>query len=174
MKYFVKFFVITFCLIIYTHAYAEQRVVTLDMKLLLNTSKAGKGAQDFLQKTFKDNVDKFTKQENKLKEEEKDLLTKKNILTKEEYKKKSDELRNKVTKYQVDRRGALDKITTMRAEARQKLVDKINPILKNYITENNVSLVIDKKYVLGGGANLDITNIIIEKLNKEIPSLNLK
>ena len=64
-------------------------------------------------------------------------------------------------KYQSDRRFALDNIATQRIEARKKLVDKINPILANYITENNISLVIDTKYVLGGVKELDITNIII-------------
>ena len=33
MKYFVKFFVVTFFLLIYTHASAESKVVILDMKL---------------------------------------------------------------------------------------------------------------------------------------------
>ena len=34
--------------------------------------------------------------------------------------------------------------------------------------------VIDKKFILGGKTDFDITNIIVEKLNKELPSLNLK
>ena len=46
MKYLVKFFVVTFLLLIYTHASAEQKVAYLDMKFVLNNSKAGKGAQD--------------------------------------------------------------------------------------------------------------------------------
>ena len=37
-----------------------------------------------------------------------------------------------------------------------------------------ITVVIDKKSVLGGHTDHDITNIIIEKLNKELPSLNLK
>ena len=48
MKYLVKFFVVTFLLLIYTHVSAEQKVAYLDMKFVLNNSKAGKGAQDFL------------------------------------------------------------------------------------------------------------------------------
>jgi len=47
MKYFVKLFVVTFFLLIYTHSYAEVGVAYLDMKFILNNSKAGKGAQDF-------------------------------------------------------------------------------------------------------------------------------
>ena len=47
------------------------------MTFVLNESKAGKGAQDFLKKSFTDNQKKFTEIENSLKQEEGDLLTKK-------------------------------------------------------------------------------------------------
>ena len=43
-----------------------------------------------------------------------------------------------------------------------------------YINENNITLVIDKKHMLGGNSEYDITKIIVENLNKELPSLNLK
>ena len=51
---------------------------------------------------------------------------------------------------------------------------KIDPILHTYIKENNIALVVDKKNMLGGNPEYDITKIIVEKLNKELPSLNLK
>ena len=174
MKYLVKFFVVTFLLLIYTHASAEQKVAYLDMKFVLNNSKAGKGAQDFLKESFKENQKNFLDKENALKKEESDLLAQKTILTKEEYQKKTDNLRKKVIDYQSQRRTSLEKITTQRAEARQKLFEKLDPILKTYIKENDISLIIDKKNVLMGNTNLDITSIIVEKLNKEFPSLIIK
>ena len=174
MKYFVKFIVVTFFTLLCTYSLAEQKIVILDMKVVLNNSKAGKGAQDYLQKTFKDNQKKFSDNEKALKEEEKKLLEKKTILTPEEYSKRSDELRVKVVKYQNERRASLEKITAMRADARKKLLEKVDPILNNYIKENSISLVIDKKNVLGGNPEIDITSIVIEKLNKELPTLNLK
>ena len=109
-----------------------------------------------------------------LKKEERDLLEKKSTLTKEDYKKKSEELRKKVIKYQTERRASLEKITKQRSDARQTLIKKLDPILKNYIESNNISLVIDKKNVVMGKGSLDITNIIVEKLNEDLPSLNLK
>ena len=112
--------------------------------------------------------------EEKLKNEETDLLGKKTILTKEEYSRKSDALRKKVIDYQSQRRMSLDKIATQRLEARETLIKKINPILKTYISENNISLVIDKRNILGANPDNDITTIIVEKLNRELPSLNLK
>ena len=174
MKYLVKSFVVTLLLIVCTYVHAEQTIAIIDMKFVLNNSKAGKGAQDYLQKTFKDNQKKFSDRENALKKEEGDLIAKQNILSKEDYKKKADKLRQEVTKYQNDRRESLEKITKQRADAKQELLKKIEPILDSYIKENNVSVVIDKKYTLGGQTNKDITNIIVEKLNKELPSLNLK
>ena len=144
------------------------------MTFVLNESKAGKGAQDFLKKSFTDNQKKFIEIEKSLKKEENDLLEKKNILTKDEYTKKTDSLRKKVIDYQSQRRSSLDKIATQRVKARETLVQKLTPILDSYMRENNISLVLDKKNTLGGNPEVDITKIIVEKLNKELPSLNLK
>ena len=174
MKYLVKFFVVTFFLLVCTYSFAEQKIVMLDMTFVLNESKAGKGAQDFLKKSFTDNQKKFIEIETSLKKEESDLLEKKNILTKDEYNKKTDSLRKKVIDYQSQRRSSLDKIATQRVNARETLVQKLTPILDSYMRENNISLVLDKKNTLGGKPEFDITKIIVEKLNKELPSLNLK
>ena len=174
MKYLVKYIVVTFFLLICTNSFAEQKIVVLDLKYVLNNSKAGKDAQDFLKKTYESNVKKFSNMEKKLKKEESDLLSKKTVLSKEEYAKKGNELRKKVIDYQAKRRSSLDKITTQRAEAREKLLDIIDPILNSYIKENNISLVMDKKDFLGGMPEFDITEIIVKKLNKELHSLNLK
>ena len=174
MKYLVKSFVGTFFLLICTYTFAEQKIVVLDLKFVLNESKAGKGAQDCLKKSFKENQKKFMDSEKNLKKEENDLLLKKTVLSNEEYQKKADVLRKKVIDYQSQRRAALDKITTQRANSRETLLKKIDPILNAYIKENDISLVIDKKDMLGGKPEYDITKIIVEKLNKELPSLNLK
>ena len=174
MKHSVKFFVVTFFLLFCTNVIAEQKIVVLDLKYVLNNSKAGKDAQNFLKKSYENSVKKFSNMEKALKKEEQDLLTKKTVLSKEEYVKKSDALRKKVIDYQSQRRASVDKIATLRTESRQKLIDAIDPILEIYLKENNISLVVDKKYTLGGNPETDITKIITEKLDKILPSLNLK
>ena len=174
MKYLVKFFVVTFFLIASTSAFAEQKIVVLDMKYVLNKSKAGKGGQEFLENKFKDNAKKLNSMEKALKKEETDLLKKKDNLSKEDYSKKTDELRKKVIEYQALSRSSLDDLAKQRAEARNIMISKIEPILDSYINENNISLVLYKKNVIGGSKEHDITNIIVEKLNKEFPTLNLK
>ena len=174
MKHLVKIFVVTLILVISTSAFAEQKIVVMDMTYVLNNSKAGKEAQDFLKKKFNDNAKKLADIEKKLREDENDLLAKKTILSKEEYTSKSNDLRKQVIDYQSKRRSSIDKLTKQRAEARETLVKKVEPLVDNYIKENQISLVIDKKYMIGGLTEFDITNVIVEKLNKELPSLNLK
>ncbi len=174
MKYLVKFIVVTFFLLVSTNTFAEQKIVILDLAFVLNNSKAGKGAQDFLTKSYNDNLKKFKDMEENLKSKEKDLLSKKEDLSKKEYKKETDSLRKKVIEYQSTRRSALDKITSQRAESREKLMKTVEPIVDAYIKENGISLVVDKKSTFGGTPDIDITEFIVDKLNKELPSLNLK
>jgi len=174
MKYFVKFFVVTFIVLICSYSYADQKIVFIDMKYVLNNSKAGKDAQDFLKKSFSENQKKLDNKEGSLKKEESDLIAKKNILSKEEFSNKTNELRKKVSAYQKERREILEKITKQRAKARDDLLKKINPIITNYTTENDISFVIDKKIILVGNKAFDITSLVLDKLNKELPSLNLK
>ena len=174
MKYLVKFFVVTFFFILSTHSFAEQKIVVLDMTYVLNSSKAGKDSQGFLKKTFNDNAKKFSDLEKALKKEETDLLAKRSILSKAEYTKKSDELRKKVIDYQSQRRSSIDKLAVQRSKARKDLLEQVEPIVDAYINENGISLVIDKKNMIGGSKEYDITKTIVEKLNKKFPSLNLQ
>jgi Skp family chaperone for outer membrane proteins len=79
-----------------------------------------------------------------------------------------------VIDYQSQRRASLDKIATQRVQARKTLLEKLDPILNTYIKENSISLVVDKKNILMGNTDLDITKVITERLNKEFPSLSIE
>ena len=173
MKYLVKFFVVTMLFFVCTNVSAEQKIAYLDLKFVLNNSKAGEGVQNYLKKTFKESQDKFSKTESELKKDEKELLSKRQIMEQEDYKKKVDELRKKVISHQSQRRKVLEKIAGQRADAKKKLLNKLNPILQTYAEENGISLVLNKNNVVMGKNEFDITETIVKKLNKELPSLKL-
>ena len=50
----------------------------------------------------------------------------------------------------------------------------MNPIIKEYMKVNKIRLVLDKKAILMGDTNLEITSQIIDILNKKVTTLNLK
>ena len=175
MKYFVKFFVITLLVLLCTYLQAASSEIRfINLKVILNDSKAGKEAQDFLKESAKANINKFKETEDSLKQQETDLISKKNVLSKEEYKKMADNLRKNVRGYQKERDSKLKNISTLRSEARSKLISEIKPILNEYTNENNISIVFNSKDVLYADPELDVTKIIIKLLDKKLPSLNLK
>ena len=69
MKYFVKFFVITLLVLLCTYAQADNSQLRfINLKVILNESKAGKEAQGFLKKSAQENINKFKETEDSLKE----------------------------------------------------------------------------------------------------------
>ena len=148
-------------------------VYFIDIKKILNESKAGKEAQSFLKKKLDSENKKFEKESVALKKEETDLISKKKLISKEEYKKNLDQLRNRSVKFQKSRRNASKEWMQKKNEARTKLIAAVNPILQKYMKENNVEVVIDKKYILLANSNFDLTDKILKILDKELKSIQL-
>ena len=48
------------------------------------------------------------------------------------------------------------------------LLDLINPIIKEYMQKNSISIIIDKKNIYIADKNYDISNNLIELINKKI------
>ena len=174
MKYFVKLIVITLFLFFANNAYANQVIRFINMNELMNNSKAGKEAQSILVTMQKKNIENFKKIENELKSEETKLLSKKKVVTKEEYEKLTKALREKARKYQKDRRESLEKVTKLREQARTELIKAIQPILHQYASENKIDIILDKKDIVLGKNENEITKAIIQLLDNKLTTLNLQ
>ena len=173
MRYLKIIFFIFLIFNFYNLSFAEDTYF-IDMNKLLNQSKAGKEAQDFLKKKIITGDKKLKEEGELLKKEEIDLIAKKKDLPTDEYKKKLNQLREKNIKFQRKRANFTTAITTQRTEARDKLLKNLNPIITKYMSENNIQIIIDKKYVVMANSKIDLTSKILEILNKELKSLNLK
>ena len=171
MKYFVKFFVITFLIFQFNNALAQINIVYIDMNKVINESEAGKSIQTQLEETHKKNMNEFEKTEKNLKEEEQKILAKKNILSKDEYQSQINSLRTKVSDYQKNRRDTLNELSNKRNIATKKLIENIQPILTDYSKKNKIGVIIDKKNVILGKVELDITVQAIQELNSKISNI---
>ena len=145
----------------------------VDYSKVMNESTAGKKAQDYLKNLLKISNKKFNETAKKLKEDEKKLISQKNALSKEEYKKKADALRKRVFDLNKEREKSIREVAKKRKKAGDEMLKNLNPILGKYMKENNIAVVIDKKNVLMGDKKFEITSQIIEILNKEFKSINL-
>jgi Skp family chaperone for outer membrane proteins len=145
----------------------------LDFKYILNESTAGKKAQSFLRNKLDNGIKNLQKKEKDIQSEEKKLIEQKKIIAPEEYKKSVQSLRTKVLSLQKERKSLLETVAKQRNSARKKLLDNLNPIVKNYMEEKKIRIVLDKKSLLLADEKLDITNDILGLLNKKLTSIKL-
>jgi len=168
-----KINLIFFFIILTNFAYSEDKVVYLDVNLLLSESEVGKYVNSNLKKISDDNNEEYKKFEEELKSDEEKLLTQQNILKKEDYEKKISELRNKFKSYQDKKNNKNKELNLLRNNAGNKILKNINEIMTEYSKKNSISLVITKQSIIIGKTELDVTNDILELLNKKITKLEL-
>ena len=155
-----------------TNLYAEVPYF-IDFKYILNQSEAGKKAQDFLKNKLEKGIKGLKDKEKKIQEEEKKVIQQKKIISSEEYKKKVDELRNKVSNLQKERNKLLNDVSKQRTKARNELLKNLNPIIRDYMKQKQIRMVIDKKNLLVAEDSLDITKDIMALLNNKLKSIKL-
>ena len=154
-----------------TKLFAEIRYV--DFKYVLNESKAGKEAQNYLKKKLDNGIKDLKSKEKSIQDEEKKLIQQKKLISAEEYKKQVKALREKVSSLQTQRNNLLDTVAKQRTKARSELLKILNPIIKDYMKENTIRLVLEKKSILLADEKLNITKEITDLLNKKLKSIKL-
>jgi Skp family chaperone for outer membrane proteins len=172
MKKFNKFLLIlTFFFA--SSASSSELIAFLDMDFIMNQSKAGIQITKELSKNHKANIENFKKQEEFLKEEEKKIIAQKNILDKAEFEKKIVSLREKANKYRIERKEIIDNLTKKKIQATAKLLDQIRPILAEYSANKSISIIIEKKNIIIGKSELDITKDILSIVDKKISKIKI-
>ena len=169
----MKNFLILLFIIILFNQPLKAETYFLDFKLIINQSDAGKKANELLKKQLDEGIKKLKDKEKELQKSEKEIIQQKKLLSAEEYKKKINALRSKVSTLQKDRNSILNSIGAKRKKARKQILEALNPIVKDYMSQNNISIVLDKKSILLGDEKLNITKDIMNLLNKKLKSINL-
>ena len=174
MKYLVRFFVIILITIYTTTSKSENLlVVYIDMDKVMNETVAGKSIVEQLEKIHNTNIAEFKKIEDKLKNEETAILSKKNILSNEEYIKEVNLLKKKINDYKEKRKKIIDSVAKRKSEATMNLLKELNPILADYSTNNNISIIMRKKDLVIARSELDITIQIIDLVNSKVKKIKL-
>ncbi len=165
-KVLTSFFILILFLIKFS--YADQKVVFINVDKIINES-------DFGNKSFKKIDSDFEKEKKKLLEIEKKLVTKeqeilkqKNILSEEELNKKIKILKKEINDFQIKRASINKKFSKMKLEKSNYMVQNLNTILSEYADENEISLIVQKKYIVIGKSGLDITDKVMDIFNKKV------
>jgi Skp family chaperone for outer membrane proteins len=173
MKFIKKIFIISFIIICSQQTLIADMPHYLDFKFILNQSDAGKKAQTFLKNKLEKGIKDLKNKEKKIQEEEKKIIEQKKIISAEEYRKKVTGLRTKVASLQKERNSLLRSVDKQRKQARTELLNNLNPIIKDYMKEKKITMVVDKKGILVADEDLDITKDVISLLNNKLKSIKL-
>ena len=171
MKKYLFFF---FLLSTLNYAYADDKIVYLDINLILNNSKAGKYLNSELQNLNNKNIEEFMKIESSIKSEDDKLSKQKNILNEKDYNIKVVELRSKYKSYKELMKKKNTSLNKIRENGANQILKIVNDILAEYSTKNNILLIVDKKNIIIGKTELNITNNILKLLDNKITKVDFK
>ena len=166
----IKNYIIIFLIFFFFNnfAFSKNEVVFIDLQLVFNQSNYGKKVQEKLKKINDTNIKIFKKEESEIKKINENIKKIKNIVSEEELEVKVKELNKKIDLFNNKKKTVSLEFNDLRKKELAIFFDKIGVILSDYMTENSISLILEKKNILIGKDNLSITNEILSLVNDKI------
>ncbi len=163
-KYFS--ILILFLISISSQSFSKENIFFLDLDYVLSNSNQGKLILSDLDKINKQNIEKIKSKEEDLKNEEQEIISQKNILSKEIYSEKVADLKKKIETFKQEKNKLVKDFTNIRQTKINNFLKDINKILEDYVEKNSINLVLNKKDILIGNNEYNITDEILELVNK--------
>ena len=155
-------------LLMTSYTLAESKTVLLDLDYILSNTKIGKNIFQELEKNENKKIEELKSQEKNLKNQENKILASKNIISKDELNKKINDFKVKLNEYKKIKNQEIEKLKKKRSEEILKILSLINPVIQKYMQDNSISIILDKKNVFIADKNYDITEKLIELIDKNL------
>ena len=171
-----NFFLSIFTIIIFftNIAFCEEKILFIDMDRVISTSNSGVSILEQLNKLNKENIFFFDKEEKIFKEKEVKLLSQKNIISETDFKNKVNELKTEINAYNQKKNEMINNFKKLKVDNTSKLSKSINEILIEYSEDNSILFILQKKNLIIGKTELDITDKIIKIVNKNVLKFKIK
>ena len=172
MKNFILLNVFIF-IIFFNKVNAEQKIAFLNMDQTISKSNAGASILKQLNKLNDKNLSSLNKIEKSIKEKETKLISQKNIISESEFINKVELLKKEINEHNQNRNKLISKFNKLKIENTNKLLKLINPILVKYSKDNEISFILQKKDLIIGKTEFDITDDILKIINNDIKEFNI-
>ncbi len=167
MKIF--YFLVSICLIFLNISFstADEKIAFIDLNYILSESNEGKKILAKLEIDNSKNLKFFESEEEKLKQENENIEKLKNILSENEYKKKVNLFKNKVNAYNLKKTNTIKSFEEIKNSELNIFFVKLNEIMNNFMQENSISVILDKKNIVMANNKNDISKDILKLVNKK-------
>ena len=139
------------------------------MDYILNQSIKGKNISQILENENKVTTDKLNEIEENLNIEEKKIISKKNILNDDQFRKLIQEFQKKINNFNSEKKIAINLLNKKKINLTKDFINQINPIFIEFAEKNSISIILKKKDIIMGDSSLDKTlellNLVNEKIN---------
>ena len=160
--------ILLFLLFNINQAVSLEKIVFFDLDYVVSKSKAGANISKKLEKQNQKNIDVLNKEQEKLKKELEDIKKVQNIIDKKELEKKIKTHNGNVKNFNQKKKELSNNLTQQKKKEIVQLINKINPILEEYMKANSIDFILSKQGVYLSKTSYDITQEILEIVNKKI------
>ena len=168
MKLYKYFFILIFYISFTSFSISAEKTVFLDIDFVLNNSNYGKSIYSKLDELNKKNFDNLVKMEKELEQKKKSIDVSKNISTKENLDQQISLFNQDVKNFRSEKSKILKNFELKKKNEIDNFLVKVNPIVQDYMKANSISIVLPKNQIYMGNVEMDITNDIMELVNKII------
>jgi len=153
---------------------SEQNIAFIDMDRVISKSNSGSSILNQLNDINNKNLIFLKKEEKKFKEKEAKLISQKNIISETDFKTMVNSLKVEIDKYNQNRNKIITEFQKLKVDNTNKLLKLINPILIKFSNEKKISILLQKKDLIIGKTELDITEEVIKIINTEVKEFKIK
>tara|TARA_B100001057_G_scaffold261737_1_gene261992 strand:- start:2656 stop:3168 length:513 start_codon:yes stop_codon:yes gene_type:complete len=169
MKLFNKLFFIFVLLLLNTApAKSDDSIAYIDMDFIIKNSNIGKQTLDAINSLNEKNINEIKKKEKILKDLETKIVSKKNIVSKENFDNEVMLFKEEVKKFKEDQSKMLENFNNYKKKELDAVFSKISPIINSYMEQKSVKILLDSKTILIGRSNLNLTNDVLKEINEKV------
>jgi len=168
------FFYLFFFLLLSNNSYSKNNVYYIDIDYVLTNTIIGKSLLTNLKEEEKLIINKIKDNDEKFKTEEQKILAKKNLISNEELSREMQSLRDKFKEYKKNKDIEIEDFKKKKEINILNLLNLINPIIEKYMEDNSINILLDKKNIFIANNDYDITNFLIELVDNQIKSIEIK
>ncbi len=169
----MKFFKILIFYLSLSYSFnATGEIFYVDLDKIINQSEPGKFINQKVNKLNKLKENEFKIIRDELKKKEQQLISQKNILEENEFNKKVISLKKEFDNFNNQNSKRIDAQQKNLIKYKTKLLELIEPILIDYMNENNINYLLRKQNILVGREDLNKTEEIILIVNEKINNQN--
>jgi len=168
MNYLNKLFSIFLLFFLFTNlSFSNEPVAYIDIDFILKNSDIGKKTLEKINTQNNKNIQDLKKKEKILKDLEIEIASKKNIISKEVFDNEVIIFRKKIDQFKMDQQQIIKDFNDYKKREIDKVFQIISPIINSYMEKKSVKILLDAKNIFMARNDLNLTNDLLEAINKE-------